>query len=246
MLAVFVHVGQTPNISPYGKKPIFSNGTFKFVKIFVDNPRLPLDPTYEELKLGDWVPLENRILSAYNSPEFETLTYNHVTRPGQGHVYERLRSEGGFMFFFSTLFFHGNEAPIMPEISSNRGAFIIGYFKTEGIYTTDEIEESGKLQDRFKANGGLGQVDENGKQVPIDLWICGSKGQLLPKAVPLTSPSNYLQWNQFSKDCLTTSGVKSLGNYSRAFYNWTLVCPEKNFARLQEWIYRFSGIDFLK
>ncbi len=100
MLAILIHVGQTPNVRPFGMNPIFSDGTFKFAKIYVDPPRSPADPNYEELGVGELVPYEYRHLSAFNSPEFETLTYNHIKRPGEGKVYEKLREEAGFLPFY--------------------------------------------------------------------------------------------------------------------------------------------------
>jgi hypothetical protein len=180
MLAIFVHVGQTPNIPPSGKNPIFNDGTFKFVPIYVESPR-QTDPTYEQLGFGTLVNNLYKNLVAFKSPEFETLTYNHVTRGAQGNVYERLKNEGGFIFFYSTLHYQDRVPPINPEISSSSGAYIIGYFKAEGIYTTEEVVASSKLQDRFKSNGQLGRFDDTGKQRPLDLWISGLKDSCYPK-----------------------------------------------------------------
>jgi len=242
MLAVLIHVGQTPNVEPFGMNPIFSDGTFKFVKIYIDPPRSPADPTYEELGVGDLVPYEYRNLSAFNSPEFETLTYNHIKRPGEGKVYEKLRQEGGFLLFYSTLFYNGTKPPENKEISEKKGAYIIGYFGIEGIYADYELFVDPKLQRRFKANGQLGRFDKTGDRSGADWWISGSTGGLLSNAVPLTKPEDSQKWNEFSRNNLTTPTGKPLSNYTIARYDSTLVCPSQNLLSLRKWIQDFSDV----
>lgn len=63
--------------------------------------------------------------------------------------------------------------------------------------------------------------------------------------MPLTDPLNPLERNQFAKSYLTTVGEKSLSNYSRAFYDLTMVCPDNNLAKLNDLVFEFSGVDFL-
>jgi hypothetical protein len=242
MHAVLIHVGQTPNVSPYGMNPIYSDGSFKFVKIYVDPPRSPLDPTYDELGVGDLVPYEYRNLPSFNSPEFETLTYSHVRRGGEGRIYETFDQEGGYLLFFSTLFYKDSKSPVNTQISSKKGVYIVGYFLVEGVYTDDELLSDTKLQRRFRANGQIGRINKNGVRIGADYWISGSSGELLPKAVPLTEPQDPLMWNEFSKKNLTTATGKPLSNYSKAKYNWTLACPSKNLSSLRNWIQDFSGV----
>lgn len=242
MFAILIHVGQTPNIYPFGKSPIYSNGTFKFVPIIVEKPRSDPDPTFADLGLGDFVPPMYRDCKAFKSPEFETLTYSHITRGGESDVYERLRDEGGFLVFFSTLFYLDEIPPAIEGISGDRGAYIIGYFKVEGVYTDMEVVTDAKLQARFKANGQFGRKKENGEQRGADWWISGSEGRELPKAVPLTETLDPSKWNAFARNNLTTTKGKSLANYSQAFYNWTLVCPSQKLASLRDWIHQFTGV----
>ena len=102
-----------------------------------------------------------RDCKAFRSPEFETLTYSHITRGGESDVYERLRDEGGFLVFFSTLFYLDEIPPAIEGISGDRGAYIIGYFKVEGVYTDMEVVTDAKLQARFKANGARAKESLN-------------------------------------------------------------------------------------
>lgn len=243
MLAVFIHVGQTANIPPKGRNPIFSDGSFKFVQAYFPNPR-PSDPTYEQLGLGDLVNQQYRQSVAFQSPEFQTLTYNHATRGGQGKIYERLRQEKGYLMFLSTLYYQNKERPVLEEISMNQGLFIVGYFNVEGVYRNDEVFSDEKLQNRFKANGQLGRKDENGNEKGADWWISGSSGCLFPKAVPLTEASNHHKWNKFSLADLTTTGNKPLSNdREKIMYNWTLTCSQQNLPSLKSWILKFNGIN---
>lgn len=180
---------------------------------------------------------------AFRSPEFETLTYSHITRV-ESDVYERLRNEGGFLVFFSSLFYSDTKPPVVEEISPNRGAYIIGYFKVEGLYYDLEVFADPRLQDRFKANGQFGRKDQKGRQVKTDCWVSGSAGQLFSNvgAVPLTEAADPIKWNSFARDNLTTATGKSLANYPRAKYNWTLVCPSQNLHSLRSWIQKFTQI----
>jgi len=246
MFAVLIHVGQTPNVCG-GKCPIYSDGTFKFVPIAVTHPRSEPDPTFRDLGLADYVLKSLQNYPAFKSPEFETLTYSHITR-AESDVYERLRNESGFLVFFSSLFYSDTKPPVIEGISPNRGAYIIGYFKVEGVYYDVEVFTDTKLQDRFKANGQFGRKDENGRQVKTDCWISGSAGQLFSNegAVPLTEVSDPLKWNSFARNNLTTSTGKSLANYPRAKYNWTLVCPSQNLDSLRSWIQKFTRIQFAR
>ena len=241
MLAILIHVGQTPNVNG-GKCPVFSDGTFRFVPIVVESPRSDPDPSFAKLGLGDFVPPAFRNEPAFQSPEFQTLTYSHIARGGESDVYERLRNEGGFLVFFSTLYYCDETPPIIDGISSDRGAYIIGYFNVEGVYTDREVVADSRLQTRFRANGQFGRKNEIGERRGADLWISGSEGRLFPKATPLTEASDRSRWNAFARNNLTTTKGKSLSNYSRAFYNWTLVCPSKNVAVLRSWIHQFTEV----
>jgi hypothetical protein len=241
MFAVLLHVGQTPNISPHGKCPIYSNGTFKFVQAFFSPPRSEPDPTYEQLGLAEFVKREYRNCPAFRSPEFQTLTYSHITRGGESNIYEKLRDEGGFLVFFSTLYYCDKIPPAVEGVSRNRGAYIIGYFDVEGIYNDMEVVKNPKLQDRFKNNGQFGRTTKTGDRKGADWWISGSAGQQFPKAIPLTEISDHLMWNSFSRNNLTTTTGKPLSNYTKAYYNWTLVCPPQNLESLRSWILTFTG-----
>jgi hypothetical protein len=240
MLAVLIHVGQTENIPPKGRNPIFSNGSFKFVQAYFSDPR-PSDPTYEKLGFGDLVNQRYRKSVAYNSPEFDTLTYNHFKRV-EGKIYEKLRQEKGYLMFLSTLYYQDKERSVLEE----KGLFIVGYFAVEGVYTNFEVFSNEKLQCRFRANGQFGRKDENGHEKGADWWISGIKGRgmLFPKAVPLTETSNCHKYNNFALTKLTTVGSKPLTNSGKyRHYNWTLTCPPQNLPSLRSWIYKFSGID---
>jgi len=241
MLAVLIHVGQTPNVCG-GRCPIYSDGTFKFVPIAVTYPRSDPDPTFEDLGFAELVPPALRNYPAFKSPEFKTLTYSHITRGGESDVYERLRDEGGFLMFFSTLYYYDERPPAIEGISSDRGAYIIGYFEVEGVYTDREVVTNSKLQTRFKANGQFGRIMEDGERRGADWWISGSEGRLLPRAMPLTEASDRSKWNAFARSNLTTAKCKSLANYTKAFYNWTLVCPSRNLAPLRNLINQFTGV----
>lgn len=242
LLAVLIHVGQTRNVCG-GKSPIYHNGTFKFVPIIVDPPRSDPDPTFEQLGLGDFVRPMFRDEPAFQSPEFKTLTYSHIARGGEGDIYDRLRRERGYLVFFTTLYYHDKRAPSIKGISVSHGAYIIGYFKIEGVYSDREVIENYKLQARFRANGQFGRKKENGERMRADWWISGSTGELLRVAAPLTEDSDPCQWNDFAKNNLTTTKGIPLKNYHKAFYNWTLVCPSRNLDSLKNWIYRFSELE---
>jgi len=240
MFAVLIHVGQTPNVrwTGRGRCPIYSDGTFRFVPIFLEPPRSS-DPTYADLGLPDFVPPSLRNKPAFKSPEFETLTYSHVKRVGESNVYDRLRNESGFLAFFSTLFYLDRRPPVKEEISRDRGAYIIGCFKVEGVYKDMEVATDPKLQVRFKANGDFGRE----KGYITDWWISGSEGGLFPKAVPLTEASEPSRWNIFARSNLCTTTGKSIQSRdSKAKYNWTLVCPSQNLVSLRNWIHKFTGV----
>lgn len=241
MFAVLIHVGQTPKVCG-GRCPIYSDGTFKFVPIAVTHPRPNPDPTFEDLGLAEFVPHTLRNYPAFRSPEFETLTYAHLTRGGEGHVYEKLRDEGGFLLFFSTLYYWEKKPPLLKYISLDHGAYVIGYFQVEGVYRDKEVASDPKLQTRFEANGQFGRKKETRERKEPDWWISGSKGRLFPKAVPLTELSKPSKWNDFARTNLTTTKGKSLTNYSKAFYNWTLVCSSQNLISLNKWIHKFEGV----
>ena len=238
MIAVLVHVGQTPKVCG-GRCPIFADGTFKFVPIAVRQPRPRQDPSFRELGLADFVPAELHDYPAFRSPEFDTNTYSHIPRPGEGKVYERLRKEKGFLFFFSTLYYWDESPPNYEWVSKTKGAYIIGYFRVEGIYTDEELESSTSLQARFRDNGQFERRRTPGKRY---LWISGfqAEGGLLRKAVPLTEPTDPSKWNEFARRNLFTTGGKSLADYPTARYNWTLLCLPSNLPHLFRWINRYN------
>jgi len=239
MFAVLIHVGQTPNVCG-GRCPIYSDGTFRFVPIAVRHPRSDPDPTFAELGLAEFIPPELHNYPALRSPEFETFTYAHFKRPGEGYIYEKLRDEGGFLLFFSTLYYWDKKPPLLKHISHDHKAYLIGYFQIEGIYRDKEVASDPELQARFKANGEFGHKKETGELTEPDWWISGSKGRLFPKAVPLMEPSKPSKWNDFARSNLSTTGGKPL--HARAFYNWTLFCPSQNLIPLKNWIRKFTGV----
>ena len=110
MIAVLIHVGQTPNVCG-GRCPIYADGTFRFVPIAVWPPRPEQDPTFGDLGLSDFVPTDLHDLPAFRSPEFDTNTYSHVPRPGEGNIYRMLAKEKGFLVFFSTVHYWDTKPP---------------------------------------------------------------------------------------------------------------------------------------
>lgn len=244
MLGVIIHVGQTPKVCGGGRCPIFSDGKFKFVPCYFDPPREPLDPTFRQLGLAEYVRRELADKPAFKSPEFKTFTYSHIRRAEGGGtgvppIYQRLGSEGGFLFFFSTLYYWDKASPQFDWISLNHGAYLIGYFKIEGVHSDEELGSSQQLQTRFKENGQLARRDpETGEEFGAHAWISGSEGSLFPRAVPMTDPSDPTKWNVHVRNNLTTVGGKPL---SEALYNWTLICPPTNLDSFWSWIRKFTA-----
>ena len=236
MIAVLVHVGQTLNVCG-GRCPIYADGTFKFVPIAVSGPKP--DPTFKDLGLADFVPTELHNVPAFRSPEFDTNTYSHIARPGEGDVYERLSKEKGFLMFFSTLYYWDTKLPNYEWISRTKGAYIIGYFRVEGIYKDEDLQSIASLRARFRYNGQFGRPKTPGKSY---LWISGfqAEGGLKIKATPLTEATDPSKWNEFARRNLFTTGGKSLNDYPTARYNWTLLCPSSNLSSLFEWINKFD------
>ena len=238
MIGVLIHVGQTPNVCG-GRCPIYADGTFKFVPIAVCPSRSEPDPTFRDLGLADFVPTELHNYPAFRSPEFDTNTYSHIPRPGEGNVYERFKKEKGFLFFFSTLYYRDQKPPNYEWISKTKGAYIIDYFRVEGIYKDEDLQSNASLQARFRHNGQFGRPKTPRKRY---LWISGFQRERIPleKATPLTEPTDPSHWNEFTRRNLFTTGGKSLSDYPIARYNWTLLCPSSNLPSLFKWINKFN------
>jgi len=218
MVIIVLNVGANTNPEWGGfRAPIYSDGTFKFVPIplkdcfVVDPPAIA--PTYRSLGLEGIVPADRLDCRALLSPDFKNLAYGHIRRPSDGKVFQQLKDEGGYLFFYATL-------RHMSTINPDWGAYIIGYFSIEFVVADHELAEQPEARKRLKKYAWYQTRTRDGRKAGAHWWITGSSGGLFKRAIPLSKNNNINEWNTFALKTLRTTTGKLLS--PRAFYNWTL------------------------
>ncbi len=156
MRLVLINVG----ISGGHRGKIFPDKRFVFVPLDSKSGKCEYMPLYDDLRVREFTytkftkasSLGNSTLSdiipalrgkrSHNDPDFKHTTYGHVRR---GWGYETLLkslSDGDILLHYSTLDYYPIESePKHKSINPDWGAYIVGAFVIDRVYTLDEFYE---------------------------------------------------------------------------------------------------------
>lgn len=234
MKLVLVNVG----ISGGYRGFIFTDRSFVFVPLDSKSGWCELMPVYEELwvkdftfskyakspkfrnsSIADLIPsLRGR--RSHNDPDFKHLTYGHVKR---GFGYETLLkslSEDDILLHYATLdYYHLETESRDKSINPNWGAYIVGAFSVDNVYTLDEFQNLPlRKQQRFKHNPHY--YCNN----PADLWVSGKRKEygLFRRAVPLSSSHSSMECLPLLSENFVSVTGKPAG--SAGWYRAALKC----------------------
>jgi len=207
MFGVFINVGSSSS-NPNGRGRLFEDFTFEYLPIPESEKTREKVPTYRELGFGH---VKFPDLPVHLDPEFQTLTYGHVTR-GFGDLRNLLSlKKDDILFFYATL-----------QKENEWSTYIIGCFRNLEVYDCRRLstkEILGFKSRGFTRNAHLKRVDPS-----VDLLIKGGKGsRLLEKAFPLAQETYNLALRESLRDIILTATGKEIRS-GTPWFRWTLTC----------------------
>ena len=215
--------------------PIFPNGSFEFIHIPWEDKYGMIDPPpkkYEAYRTYESYikpRLKYRYTHILESPDFYHCTYASTVKkgipaPANKHIFTL--NPGEYLFFYATLDFQGEKSEKEDWINPEWGAYVVGLFKIDKIYTglkavlaDSAAKEAFKEYTWFKSLLKRGIFDDAGPP-----WVKGIREEsgLLEKAIPLSSFEDSKKWSDLARDLFTTSTGKKLP--ANAIFQTILKC----------------------